>query len=74
MEIVSMIDVEDAAAIQSQVKECIEKDPGAVESETMVIKLEGDTENEGFINRKSVGNFKKHYLKPSIQVVLEKNT
>jgi tetrahydromethanopterin S-methyltransferase subunit A len=35
-----MIDVEDAAAIQSKIKECIEKDPGAAEEETMIIKLE----------------------------------
>jgi tetrahydromethanopterin S-methyltransferase subunit A len=74
MEIVSMIDVEDVAAIQSKVKDCIEKDPGAVESETMVIKLEDDAENEVFKNRKSGENFKTPYLKPSIKVVLEKNT
>jgi len=74
MEIVSMIDVEDVAAIQSKVKDCIEKDPGAVESETMVIKLEEDTENEVCINRGSEGNFKTSYSKPSIQIVLEKNT
>ena len=40
MDIISMIDVEDAAAIQSKIKECIEKDPGAAEEETMIIKLE----------------------------------
>ncbi|MFA0833313.1 MAG: tetrahydromethanopterin S-methyltransferase subunit A [Methanobacterium formicicum] len=74
MEIVSMIDVEDVAAIQSKVKDCIEKDPGAVESETMVIELEDDAENEVFKNRKSGENFKTPYLKPSIKVVLEKNT
>jgi tetrahydromethanopterin S-methyltransferase subunit A len=74
MEIVSMIDVEDVAAIQSKVKDCIEKDPGAVESETVVIELEDDTENEVFKNRKSGGNSKTPYLKPSIKVVLEKNT
>ncbi len=75
MEIVSMIDVEDVAAIQSKVKDCIEKDPGAVESETIVIKLEeDDTENENLKNRKSGENFKTPYLKPSIKVVLEKNT
>lgn len=39
-EIVDLIDVEDAAAIQSKVKECIEKDPGAFEEEPMVIKVE----------------------------------
>lgn len=49
LEIVSMIDVEDAAAIQSKVKECIEKDPGAFEEEAMVIKVEekGGEEEEG---------------------------
>jgi tetrahydromethanopterin S-methyltransferase subunit A len=49
MEIVSIIDVEDAATIQSKVKECIDKDPGAFEEEAMVIEVEegGDEEEEG---------------------------
>lgn len=49
MEIVSLIDVEDAAAIQSKVKECIDKDPGAFEEEAMVIEVEegGDEEETG---------------------------
>jgi tetrahydromethanopterin S-methyltransferase subunit A len=49
LEIVSIIDVEDAAAIQSKIKECIEKDPGAFEEEAMVIKVEegGGEEEEG---------------------------
>ncbi len=48
LEIVNMIDVEDAAAIQSKVKECIEKDPGAFEEEAMIIKVEeGGEEEEG---------------------------
>lgn len=76
MEIVSMIDVEDAAAIQSQVKECIEKDPGAVESETMIIKLEEDREEgeekigDGIILEKTLNftNIMKYF------VGLEKNT
>ena len=34
---VDLIDVEDAAAIGAKVKECIEKDPGAIEEEAMVI-------------------------------------
>ena len=42
MEIVSIIDVEDAATIQSKVKECIDKDPGAFEEEAMVIEVEED--------------------------------
>jgi len=49
MEIVSIIDVEDAATIQSKVKECIDKDPGAFEEEAMVIEVEegGGEEEEG---------------------------
>ena len=49
MELISMIDTEDAAAIQSKVKECIDKDPGAFEEEAMVIEVEegDDEEDEG---------------------------
>lgn len=48
LEIINLIDVEDAAAIQSKVKECIEKDPGAFEEEAMVIQVEeGGEEEEG---------------------------
>ena len=42
LEIVSMIDVEDAGAIEAKVKECIEKDPGAFEEEAYVISLDED--------------------------------
>lgn len=49
IEIVNMIDVEDAGAIEAKVKECIEKDPGAFEEEAYVISLDesGDEEDEG---------------------------
>jgi tetrahydromethanopterin S-methyltransferase subunit A len=49
LELISMIDVEDAGQIQAKVKECIEKDPGAFEEEAMVIKVEegGAEEEEG---------------------------
>ena len=49
MEIVSIIDTEDPAAISAKVKECIEKDPGAFEEEAMVVEVEegGDDEEEG---------------------------
>ncbi|OPX58534.1 MAG: Tetrahydromethanopterin S-methyltransferase subunit A 1 [Methanobacterium sp. PtaB.Bin024] len=78
MEIVSMIDVEDAAAIQSQVKECIEKDPGAAEEETMVIEIEEEGEDvEEGLNGESQGEkLTSDDLDPiMIQFVcLEKNT
>ncbi|MGZ7136564.1 MAG: tetrahydromethanopterin S-methyltransferase subunit A [Methanobacterium sp.] len=49
MELVSIIDVEDAGQIGAKIKECIEKDPGAFEEEAMVIKVEegGEEEEEG---------------------------
>jgi tetrahydromethanopterin S-methyltransferase subunit A len=48
LEIVSIIDTEDAAAIQSKIKECIEKDPGAFEEEAMVVEVkEAEEEEEG---------------------------
>ncbi len=46
LELVSIIDTEDAAAIQSKIKECIEKDPGAFEEEALVIKVEEEGEEE----------------------------
>jgi len=74
MEIVSMIDVEDAEAIQSKVKECIEKDPGAAESETMIIKLD---EDDVVISTRIDEPVEKglSYSKPFLKVVCrEKNT
>jgi tetrahydromethanopterin S-methyltransferase subunit A len=46
LELVSIIDVEDAASIQAKIKECAEKDPGAFEEEAMVIKVEEGGEKE----------------------------
>ncbi|MBM4240772.1 MAG: tetrahydromethanopterin S-methyltransferase subunit A [Euryarchaeota archaeon] len=47
-EIIDMIDVEDAASIQSKVKECIEKDPGAFEEDPMIVEIEEKgAEDEG---------------------------
>ena len=39
VEIVSIIDTEDATAIQSKIKDCIAKDPGALEEDTVIFKL-----------------------------------
>ena len=49
VEVINMIDNEDASAIEAKVKECIEKDPGAFEEEAYVISLDesGDDEDEG---------------------------
>jgi tetrahydromethanopterin S-methyltransferase subunit A len=41
VEIVDLIDVEDTGKITSAVKECISKDPGALDEDPMVLDLEG---------------------------------
>ncbi len=47
-ELIDLIDVEDAATIGAKVKECVEKDPGAIEEEAMVIIVEEEgAEEEG---------------------------
>ena len=40
LELVDMIDNEDGGAITAKVKECIEKDPGAFEEDSLVIKID----------------------------------
>lgn len=49
LELVDLIDVEDAGQITAKVKECIEKDPGAFEEDALVIDVSegGDEEEEG---------------------------
>ena len=47
LEIVDLIDTEDIGAIQSKINECVEKDPGAVEGEPIVMEV--DEENERLV-------------------------
>ena len=49
LEIVDLIDTEDTGAINSKIKECVEKDPGAFEEEAMVIYVDedGDDDDDG---------------------------
>ena len=47
LEIVDLIDTEDIAAIQSKINECVEKDPGALEAEPIVMEV--DEENERMV-------------------------
>ncbi|MCI6931252.1 MAG: tetrahydromethanopterin S-methyltransferase subunit A [Methanobrevibacter boviskoreani] len=46
VELIPMIDNEDVGAITAKVKECIEKDPGAIEEEAMVIDVSEGGEAE----------------------------
>ena len=47
LEIIDLIDTEDIGAIQSKINECVEKDPGAVEGEPIVMEV--DEENEKMV-------------------------
>ena len=47
LEIIDLIDIEDTGAINSKIKECVEKDPGAVEGEPIVMEV--DEENERMV-------------------------
>ena len=37
-----MIDTEDIGAIQSKINECVEKDPGAIEEDPIVMEVDED--------------------------------
>ena len=41
VEVVDLIDVEDTGKIASAIKECISKDPGAIDEDPMILELEG---------------------------------
>ena len=47
LEIVDLIDTEDIGAIQSKINECVEKDPGALEEDPIVMEV--DEENERLV-------------------------
>lgn len=44
LELINMIDVEDEDKIQAKVEECVEKDPGAFEEETMFFEIDDEEE------------------------------
>ena len=47
LEIIDLIDTEDTGAINAKIRECVEKDPGAVEGEPIVMEV--DEENERMV-------------------------
>ena len=47
LEIVDLIDTEDIGAIQSKINECVEKDPGALEEDPIVMEV--DEENQKLV-------------------------
>ena len=47
LEIIDLIDTEDIGAIQSKINECVEKDPGAIEEDPIVMEV--DEENQKMV-------------------------
>ncbi|MDI6842642.1 MAG: tetrahydromethanopterin S-methyltransferase subunit A [Methanothermobacter wolfeii] len=46
VELVDMVDVEDMDAISSEIKECVIKDSGAMEEETLILKIKEDDKDK----------------------------
>ncbi len=52
LEIIDLIDTEDIGTIQSKINECVEKDPGAVEEEPIVMEVDEDNEKMVIVDKK----------------------
>ena len=52
LEIVDLIDTEDIGAIQSKINECVEKDPGALEAEPIVMEVDEENEKMVIVDKK----------------------
>ena len=52
MEIVDLIDTEDIGAIQSKINECVEKDPGALEADPIVMEVDEEEQKLVIVDKK----------------------
>ena len=52
LEIVDLIDTEDIGAIQSKINECVEKDPGALEAEPIVMEVDEEKKKLRIVDKK----------------------
>ena len=52
LEIVDLIDTEDIGAIQSKINECVEKDPGALEADPIVMEVDEEEEKMVIVDKK----------------------
>ena len=52
LEIVDLIDTEDIATIQSKINECVEKDPGALEGEPIIMEVDEENEKLVIVDKK----------------------
>ncbi|MBR4447979.1 MAG: tetrahydromethanopterin S-methyltransferase subunit A [Methanobrevibacter sp.] len=52
LEIIDLIDTEDIGTIQSKINECIEKDPGALESDPIVMEVDEEEQKMVIVDKK----------------------
>ena len=52
LEIVDLIDTEDIGTIQSKINECVEKDPGALEAEPIVMEVDEEEQKLKIVDKK----------------------
>ena len=52
LEIIDLIDTEDTGAINAKIKECIEKDPGAMEAEPIVMEVDEEEQKMVIVDKK----------------------
>ena len=52
LEIVDLIDTEDIGTIQSKINECVEKDPGALEADHIVMEVDEEDEKMVIVDKK----------------------
>ena len=52
LEIVDLIDTEDIGTIQSKINECVEKDPGAVEADPIVMEVDEEEQKMVIVDKK----------------------
>ena len=52
LEIVDLIDTEDIGAIQSKINECVEKDPGALEADPIVMEVDEENKKLRIVDKK----------------------
>ncbi len=52
LEIVDLIDTEDIGAIQAKINECVEKDPGALEEDPIIMEVDEENEKLVIVDKK----------------------
>ncbi|MBR3155883.1 MAG: tetrahydromethanopterin S-methyltransferase subunit A [Methanobrevibacter sp.] len=52
LEIIDLIDTEDIGTIQSKINECVEKDPGALEADPIVMEVDEEEEKMVIVDKK----------------------